>query len=186
MTLLRCIFTRIYLGDWELPPLLLEKLHLPRTNGTADEYSEITPSSFEPPSDAHLLEQLNRSESPTENFKPKRANQLLLEATNYIENFKDTKSLNDLRVPVSPKLMHAPIVTQISRNKSISAAKIHGIDAPIGDVIYARKPHKLEALNLPISNSANEFSIPTHSPDDLIENLPKVQKKFNKNTLNPL
>ena len=168
------------------PPLTLDKLYLPRTNGAIDEYNEITPTSFEPPSDSHLLDQLNRSESPTENFKPKRANQLLMEATNYIENFKDTKSLNDLRLPVSPKLMHVPIATQISRNKSISAAKIHGIDAPIGDVIYSRKPHKLEALNLPVHNSANEFSIPSHSPDDLIENLPKIQKKFNKSTLHPL
>ncbi|KAI6652205.1 Osmotic avoidance abnormal protein 3-like [Oopsacas minuta] len=173
-------------GDWELPPLLLEKLILPKTNGVADEYSEIIPTAFDSPTDTHLLDQLNRSESPTENFKPKRANQLVMEATSYIENFKDYKSLNDLRMPGSPKLIAGSAGLHASRNKSISAAKIHGIDVPIGEVVYSRKPYKLEALHLPISNSANDFSTLSHSPDDLIENLPIIQKKFNKSTLNPL
>lgn len=109
-----------------------------------------------------------------------------MEATNYIENFKDSKSMNDLRIPGSPKLTAATIGLQASRQKSISAAKIHGVDVPIGEVFYSRKPHKLEALNLPASNATSEFSIPSHSPDHFIENLPKIQKKFNKSTLHPL
>ena len=169
-----------------MPPLLLEKLTLPRANGVADEYNEIVPTAYDTPTDVHLLEQLNRSESPTENFKPKRANQLVMEATNYIENFRDSRSMNDLRIPGSPKLTAAPIGLQASRHKSISAAKIHGVDVPIGEVFYSRKPHKLEALNLPVSNATSDFSVLSHSPDDLIENLPKIQKKFNRSTLHPL
>ena len=163
----------------------VDKLTLPRTNGVMEDYNDVIPTAFDAPSDQHLLDQLNRSESPFENFKPKRANQILQEVTSYIENFKETKSLSDIKTPASPKIVHG-VVNNASRIKSFSAAKIHGIDVPMGDVIYSRKPHKLEALNLPMSNSANEFLLPSHSPDDLIENLPKVEKKFNKNILNPL
>lgn len=118
---------------------------------------------------------MNRAESPTENFKPKRANKILQEATNYIENFNEMCAQNEMKAAISPKLFHNPHTHPLVNSNSISAAKIHGISLPKID--SNRKPHKLESLHHQAPTSLSDDLIISNSSDDLIDNLPPMEKK---------